>query len=83
MRHVRSAALIGAALLGLAACTLPPNLGYTPTRADATAFDRAKSICFERGYGGLVSSPGADSAHEAAFRACMAEMGWQPPTTMF
>lgn len=61
----------------LAACALPPNDGFTQTRADAMPYAQAHALCNERGMGTPAGGPGEGSARQRIYLNCMAEMGWE------
>lgn len=76
----RLLAALFALLLG--ACSQGPTMWYTQGRPDATPFDQARKVCFERTFGAPTAE--AENAFRGpANRACMREMGWEDRRTVF
>jgi hypothetical protein len=77
-----SAAFALAVVLG--ACAMPPNNGFTSTRADAAPFPQANARCWEEGYG--APSGGGSSQYGGAmarYDSCMEKAGWQRGKSAF
>lgn len=69
---------MAAAVIGLlAGCTMPPNDGFTQTRADAMPYAQAHALCHERGMGAAAGGPGESATRLNLYLSCMAAMGWE------